>query len=216
LNPNHVLSLPQAEEFSGQFVGQTLLITAWLTTKTQQRDRDYLRRVADQCCQSLLGEYAPQCDREGELFASPIFAYSKPTQRDKYPHVLVWLFRDEKADRQYNYYQQELIALFLYRSKIIKAFQNSRLVYDCLDRAYRNLENSLDRLQTDLNCPHDVVTNDDDLEKFKTQLKTFATESLPYTRFLRKMEDFHNTIEINLHNYNQIIDQICANIEYDG
>jgi len=90
------------------------------------------------------------------------------------------------------------------------------LVYDCLDRLYANLEDSLDRLQTDLNCPHDVVTNEDDMKKFKTQLKTFATESLPYTIFLRKMEDFHNTIEINIHNYNQIIEQICAKIKDDG
>ena len=90
------------------------------------------------------------------------------------------------------------------------------MVYDGLDGLYRQLENSLDRLQTDLNCPRDVVTNDDDLKKFKTQLKTFATDSLPYTRFLRKMEDFHNTIEINLHNYNQIIEQICAKIKDDG
>ncbi len=211
-NPNHALSLPQAEKF----LGQTLLITAWLTSKTQSQNQDYLRNLADQCCQSLLGENAPPFDRPGELFGSPIFAYGKPNQPDKYPHVLVWLFRDETGDRQYGKYQQELIALFLYRHKIVKAFQNSRLVYDHLDRVYRKLEDDLDRWQIELNTPHDVVTNDNYLEKFKTQLKTFATESLPYTRFLRKMEDFHNTIDINLYNYNQIIQQICATIEDDG
>jgi hypothetical protein len=222
-NPNHTLSLPQAEKF----LGQTLLITAWLTTKTQSQNQDYLRNLADQCCQSLLGENAPPFDRAGELFGSPIFAYGKPKQPDKYPHVLVWLFRDETGDRQYDKYQQELIALFLYRHKIVKAFQNSRLVYDHLDRVYRDLEDNLDRLQIELNTPHDVVTNielntphdvvtnDDYLEKFKTQLKTFATESLSYTRFLRSLEDYHNTIETNLYNYNQIIKQICATIEDD-
>ncbi len=211
-NPNHALSLPQAEKF----LGQTLLITAWLTTKTQSQNQDYLRNLADQCCQSLLGENAPPFERPGELFGSPIFAYGKPNQPDKYPHVLVWLFRDETGDRQYGKYQQELIALFLYRHKIVKAFQNSRLVYDHLDRVYRQLEDDLDRWQIELNTPHDLEQDDDYLEKFKTQLKTFALESLPYTRFLRKMEDFHNTIDINLYNYNQIIEQICAPIEDDG
>ncbi len=163
-----------------------------------------------------MGENAPPFARPGELFGSPIFAYGKPNQPDKYPHVLVWLFRDETGDRQYGNYQQELIALFLYRHKIVKAFQNSRLVYDHLDRVYRKLEDDLDRWQIELNTPHDVVKNDDYLEKFKNQLKTFATASLPYTRFLRSMEDFHNTIEINLYNYNQIIEQICATIEDDG
>ncbi len=163
-----------------------------------------------------MGENAPPFARPGELFGSPIFAYGKPNQPDKYPHVLVWLFRDETGDRQYGNYQQELIALFLYRHKIVKAFQNSPLVYDHLDRVYRKLEDDLDRWQIELNTPHDVEKDDDYLEKFKTQLKTFAIESLPYSHFLQSMEDFHNTIEINLYNYNQTIEQICATIEDDG
>ena len=57
--------------------------------------------------------------------------------------------------------------------------------------------------------------NDTYLDDFKTQLKNLAKDSLSYTRLLRKMEDFGNTIEINLYNYNETIQQICGRLEID-
>ncbi|VXD19957.1 conserved hypothetical protein [Planktothrix serta PCC 8927] len=208
LNPNHILILPKDDKI----LGQTLLITAWLTNKTKQRDPDYLRKLADQCCQNLLGDKTPPFYRTGELFESAIFEYGKP---DRDPQVLVWLFRDENADQQYNKYQQELIALFFYRTKIVKAFADSRLVYTMLDQAYSLIADNLDNLQTELATRHDISANDNYLKSFKTELKNLAKESLPYTRLLRKMEDFGNTIEINLYNYQETIEQICGKLEID-
>ncbi|MFB2876020.1 hypothetical protein [Floridanema aerugineum] len=204
-NPNHILLLPKSDKI----LGQTLLITAWLTNKTKQRDREYLRNLANQCCQTLLGDKTPPFYRAGELFDSAIFEYGNPKQDSQ---VLVWLFRDEMADRQYDKYQQELISLFLYRTKIVKAFQDSRLIYTALNQAYSEIEENLDRIQQKLNTSN---TNYTYLDDFKTQLKTLARESLSYTRLLRKMEDFGNTIEINIYNYNEKIEEICGTIEID-
>ena len=204
-NSNHILILPKDDKI----LGQTLLITAWLTNKTKQRDPDYLRNLADQCCQTLLGDKTPPFYRAGELFDSAIFEYGRPKQDCQ---VLVWLFRDETADRQYDKYQQELISLFLYRTKIVKAFQDSRLIYKALNQAYSEIEENLDRIQPKLNTSN---PNDTYLDDFKTQLKNLARESLSYTRLLRKMEDFGNTIEINLYNYNETIQQICGKLGID-
>jgi hypothetical protein len=204
-NPNHILILPKDDKI----LGQTLLITAWLTNKTKQRDREYLRNLANQCCQTLLGDKTPPFYRAGELFDSAIFEYGNPKQDSQ---VLVWLFRDEMADRQYDKYQQELISLFLYRTKIVKAFQDSRLIYTALNQAYSQIEENLDRIQQKLDTSN---TNYTYLDEFKTQLKTLARESLSYTRLLRKMEDFGNTIEINIYNYNEKIEEICGTIEID-
>lgn len=205
LNPNHILILPQTDKI----LGQTLLITAWLTNKTKQRDREYLRNLANQCCQTLLGDKTPPFYRAGELFDSAIFEYGNPKQDSQ---VLVWLFRDETADQQYDKYQQELISLFLYRTKIVKAFQDSRLIYKALNQDYAQIEENVDRIQQKLATSN---TNYTYLDDFKTQLKTLARESLSYTRLLRKMEDFGNTIEINIYNYNEKIEQICGTLEID-
>lgn len=202
-NPNYILILPKVDKI----LGQTLLITAWLTNKTKQRDREYVRNLANQCCQSLLGDKTPPFSRAGELFDSAIFEYGNPKQDSQ---VLVWLFRDEMADQQYDKYQQELISLFLYRTKIVKAFQDSRLIYTALNHDYAQIEENLNRIQQKLD-----PSNTSDLNNFKTQLKTLAKESLSYTRLLRKMEDFGNTIEINLYNYNETIQQICGKLEID-
>jgi hypothetical protein len=206
-NPDNILILPKAD----QILGQTLLITAWLTNKTKQRDREYLRNLANQCCQSLLGDKTPPFYRAGELFDSAIFEYGKPKQDSQ---VLVWLFRDETADQQYDKYQQELISLFLYRTKIVKAFQDSRLIYTALNQAYSKIEVDLNSLEQQFD-PSNTSTNYTYLNDFKSQLKNLARESLSYTRLLRKMEDFGNTIEINLYNYNETIEQICGKLETD-
>ncbi|MCT7954255.1 hypothetical protein [Laspinema palackyanum] len=208
-NPNDVLTLPNSD----QLLGQTLLITAWLTTKTKPKDVKFLRNIADQCGQSLLGKAAPPFYRAGELFDSPIFEYGKPSL-SLHPPLLIWLFYSKTADNQYDNCQQELIALLLYRTKIVKAFHDSRVVYAKLDTDYGQIEQKLDDLQKKLDST-DALTSDQDLDSFKSQLKGFARDSLQYTRLLRKMEDFANTIEINLYNYLETIDEICAKLGID-
>ncbi|AFY81014.1 hypothetical protein [Oscillatoria acuminata] len=207
-NPDDVLTLPNSD----QLLGQTLLITAWLTTKTKPGDAKFLRNIADQCCQSLLGKAAPPFSRAGQLFDSPIFEYGNPSL-SLHPPLLVWLFWNKTADNQYDNCQQELIALLLYRTKIVKAFHDSRVVYAKLDTDCK-IEQKLDDLQQQLDST-DALTSDQDLDSFKSQLKGFARDSLQYTRLLRKMEDFANTIEINLYNYLETIDKICAKLETD-
>ncbi|MGA9381512.1 MAG: hypothetical protein WBV73_22360 [Phormidium sp.] len=204
-NPNHILILPKGDKI----LGQTLLITAWLTNKTKQRDREYLRNLANQCCESLLGDKTPPFYRAGELFDSAIFEYGNPKQDSQ---VLVWLFRDETANQQYDKYQKELISLFLYRTKIVHAFQRTRPIYTALNHDYVEIEKNLDRIQQKLDTSN---TNYTYLDDFKNELKTLARESLSYTRLLRKMEDFGNTIEINIYNYNEKIEQICGTVEID-
>ena len=221
-NPNDILVSPVSPPTEKQILGQVVLIVAWLTPETQEGDFQYLRSIADKCYRALFGKEAPLFSRAGELFASTIFEYGEPKQlADNLgkSQVFVWLLRDKKADDQYGNYQQELIALFFYRTKIIKAFQDSRLVYASLDREYSQIEQNLDSIQTNLDssdaASNDAASNHAYLDDFKTQLKQLSRDSLQYTRLLRKLEDYGTTIEINLYNYNKQIAQIGAALEAD-
>jgi len=195
------------------FLGQTLLVTAYLSRVNQQRDLKKLRNIADHCYQVLFTQ-SPQFCRQGTLFGSPIFEYNPTSEDDTAPHVLIWLFRDEEAQEKINTCMGYFTDLLFYRAKIVKAFQNSRSIYNQLDRAYNILETKLDDLQKQLDR-HNDASRDDYLESFKTSLKYFAQESLPYTRNLGKLEDFKKTIAINIYNYNEQIAQICDKLGLD-
>ncbi|MDJ1179692.1 hypothetical protein PJF56_12540 [Roseofilum sp. BLCC_M91] len=195
------------------FLGQTLLVTAYLSRVNQQRDLKKLRNLADHCYQVLFTQ-SPQFCRQGTLFGSPIFEYNPTSEDDTAPHVLIWLFRDEEAQDKINTCMSYFTDLLFYRAKIVKAFQNSRSMYDQLDRAYNILETKLDNLQKELDR-HNDASRDDYLESFKTSLKYFAQESLPYTRNLGKLEDFKKTIAINVYNYNEQVAQICDRLGLD-
>ncbi|WP_254566283.1 hypothetical protein [Oscillatoria sp. HE19RPO] len=210
-NPENCLLLPKSDD---NFLGQTILLTAWITTKTKQRNATYLQNLANTCYQELLGKNAPPLYRSGELFGSSIFEYGKPREADNSPHVLIWLFRDEAADRTLQDCFDPIFDMFFYRSKIVKAFQDSRNIYDELKQDYKQLDPFFDNLQKKLDSAN-PDKDDSYLDEFKTQLKQLACDSLEYTRLLRKLEDFANTIEINLYNYNETIEQICATLGTD-
>lgn len=210
-NPENCLLLPKSDKI---FLGQTILLTAWITTKTQQRNATYLQNLANTCYKELLGNNAPPLYRSGELFGSSIFEYGKPREADNSPHVLIWLFRDEAADLTLQNCFKSIFDLFFYRSKIIKAFHDSRIDYEKLTQYYSHLDPFFDKLQDKLDSAN-PDKDDSYLDEFKTQLKQLACDSLQYTRRLRKLEDFANTIEINLYNYNETIEQIRAKLETD-
>ena len=68
-NPNQALLISGDDNF----LGQTLIITAWLT-QTPPDNLDSLKPLADKCRDSLFsGDSSPTFYRSGKLFGSPIF-----------------------------------------------------------------------------------------------------------------------------------------------
>jgi hypothetical protein len=196
------------------FLGSTLLVTAWLTTRNKQLNFDYLHNLSDACYTELIGQTPPPVPRRGELFGSTIYEYELPKNGDRCDRVLVWLFRDENADQKFSDCYQQFTELFFYRHKVVRAFQDSRKVYQNLDRDYTEVEPKLDSLHGKLETAQKRIDYRQ-LEQFQSQLKVLATDALSYTRSLRKLEDYQTTIEINLYNYNEKLAQICGKLEVD-
>ena len=83
------------------FLGQTLIITAWLT-QTPPDNLDSLKPLADKCRDNLFsGDSPPTFYRSGKLFGSPIFEYGSVSDIANYRHLLVWLLCDEKNRRRF-------------------------------------------------------------------------------------------------------------------
>ncbi len=208
-NPNQILPFSPSK----YFLGQTLLLTLNLTPKNQDLQGSELTKLANQCYQTLLTQNA-EPSRSHELFGSPIFEYGNPREPDKSPHVLIWLFRDKIADATLGKCFQPTFDLFFYRHKITKAFQDSREIYKQLKQYYLSLDGILDKIQTLIDNAQPDSQNTD-LQNLKTKLKELSADSLIYDRLLRKMKDFLNTVNINLNNYNDTIEKICAILVID-
>ena len=203
-NPNQALLISGDDNF----LGQTLLITAWLPENSSD-NLDSLKSLADKCRNALfLGDSPPTFYRSGKLFGSPIFEYGSIADIANYRHLLVWLLADKQTDKDLNTCQEEIFDLLFYRNKIIKTFQDSRKIYHELDSEYRIIENFIEQLQTELLAAGNSLESAQ-LQEFKEQLKRLLRKALLYTCLLRKLEAYDNTIAINLNNYNDILQKIC-------
>lgn len=197
-------------EQSNYFLGQTLLITAGLTLEHKQlehRHPNCTRKLADECLENLIPDSSlrPSFYRQGKLFGSPVFEYGLITQSLNYRHVLIWLVRTPETDKKFNLSYQQLLDLFFYRSKITKAFHNSREVYKKLENKYGEIEEELKQLKQD-NSSEEL--NESELEQLQSKLKSLLNTALEYTYWLRFLEDYQNTIAINTHNYQEKLEQI--------
>ena len=210
-NPQNRLQFP----FSPRFLGETLILTVWLTRQTRQQDRSYLKQLANGCYQHLFNCSDPPLSRRGELFGSSIFEYGNPQKPDTSPQVLIWLFRDEIADQTLQNCFFDIFDLFFYRHKVVKAFYDSRHTYQKLKQYYDSLDPTLDHIQSQLDRAEPNPQDSTYLQDFKTQLKQLSSDSLSYDRILRKMKDLLTTIYINRNNYNSKIEQICATLGSD-
>ncbi|MFB2770907.1 hypothetical protein ACE1AT_16680 [Pelatocladus sp. BLCC-F211] len=201
LNPHNCLTLSPNK----LFLGQTLLITAWLTGA---KDKKYLYEIAESCLQAVFADakQRPSFHRQGELFGSPIFEYGLFSELANYQHVLIWLFVDEQADEKFGLIYSELLDLFFFRTKVVKAYQDSRKTYYLLDEQYKNIERQLDKLS---NQKIDNL-NQKDLNELTEKLKYLAELAVKYTRLLRNLEDYQNTIAINSENYHDRLQQISS------
>ncbi|GAB4198375.1 MAG: hypothetical protein Fur006_48030 [Coleofasciculaceae cyanobacterium] len=209
-NPNHCF-LP---DFIKSNLGQTLLITAFLTEAQKQQDINSLAKLADQCVQNFLGEnnptQIPYRYQSGQLFGSPIFEYGIPGESHSYGHILVWFFVSEEtsikfARDTYNQFPD----LFLYRTKIIKAYQDSRQNYDDAIVKSKEIECSIGELKQ---RPQAQTLSEQELEILNTQIKSLLQLALEYSQLLRDMEFYRNSIKINRDNYTEKLKQIRAKL----
>jgi len=210
-NPENLLGIVTGEEF----LGETILITAKLPPQPQLPSLESLQSLADKCCNALLPEkYRPPFNRAGELFGSPIFEYGLIKQTANYRHLLVWFPNSEASEDKLGTYQGEIVDLFYYRNKIIKAFHNSRQIHRILFDFYRQVEDNVNGLHQRIDEVDSALTTEN-LQEFKDELKKLLKTALTYTQGLTKLEDYGNTIAINLNNYAEKLDQIYAKLESD-
>lgn len=202
-NPNRALIINGDDHF----LGQTLLITGWLPENSPD-NLDSLKPLADICRDALFhSDSPPVFYRSSKLFGSPIFEYGSISDIANYRHLLVWLLADKQTDKDFNTCQEEILDLLFHRHKIIKAFQDSRQIYRELDREYRIIEKNMEILQQQFS--RGTVLTSAQLQEFQEQLKQLFSKAVTYSRLLRKLEDYDNTIALNLNNYVDILSKIC-------
>lgn len=211
-NVNNLLVADSHENW----LGQTLLITYKSETYQQPSDNDF-RKVADECLKHLFPEPSvrPPFYRATELFDSPMFEYSSPKSQVQ---VFVYLV-DDDIEGKLGKIIQPLFELFYHRHKIIKAFIDSRRNYDRLKERYLEIEQTIENLEAKITevsrieLPTEVdlvksVDIDESLKYLKIKLKELLRESLNYERALEYLEDFNNTINIHVYNYQEKLLQI--------
>ncbi|WP_414581259.1 hypothetical protein [Scytonema sp. PCC 10023] len=201
LNLNNCFTLEKNE----LFLGQTLLITGWLTSA---RDKQNVNTIAAECLKHLFykNDKLPPLNRQGELFGSPIFEYGLFSQLANYQHMLIWLFSDQKADKNLQQCAQELFDLFFFRTKIVKAFTDSRKIYENLRDAYKKIDKLTNQL-IKLDNSKAVATN---LTELENELQKLPNLFLQYSRWLHDLEYNQNTIAIHQSNYSKKLEQISS------
>lgn len=158
----------------------------------------------------------PTFCRDTELLGSPIFEYSSLKSQLQ---VFVYLVDDE-IEGKLGQILQALFELFYYRHKITKAFIDSRINYDVLKQRYEQIDGTIESLETkikevtQIGSTNDVngqknVNIDESLTYLKNTLKDLLIESLKYQRELESLEDFNNTINIHVYNYQEKLSEIC-------
>ncbi|MDZ8190024.1 MAG: hypothetical protein RMX96_34965 [Nostoc sp. ChiSLP02] len=207
LNPNNCLLLAGNE----RFLGQTLIITAWLSSEHDPQDQKALKNLADECLQNFFpnNHPIPSFARSATLFGSPIFEYGLFSQLTNYRHVLVWLFSHPEAEEKFNDYQEQLLDLFFFRAKVVKAFQKSREVYEDTNKEYQKIEAEINALKQ-----YDVdLLNNEKLDALSEKLKDLPQMALDYANLLRYLESYQNTIAINGRNYADRLQQISGIVQ---
>ena len=182
-------------------LGQTLVITSWLSAAQKQQAPQSLNELADEHIRAFIPEPSkrPTFSRQGTLFGSPIFEYESTSNPEKYQQVLVWLFSDLVTDEALRNSYNTLIDLCFYRNKIITEYQNSRNTYHNTYKEYENVEQFIGGI-FDALSPGETLT-EDDLKHLKNKLKQLVKKSVGYSGLLRDFEFRRNSILIHSDNY---------------
>ncbi|MEG4320661.1 MULTISPECIES: hypothetical protein [unclassified Microcoleus] len=173
-------------------LGQTLFLYA------EPVVYDDYRSLADKCVRALVGdgiETELQITGTGELFGSPIFEYDNSAKKC---HILVWLQQNpdtlKLATSTFNYHLMNLLCA---RSKILFVYNQAKESY-CLGQ---QIATKLDKLRPEFTQIESEPNREVKLTKLKSLLATVRSLVFDYTKELRHLREFSNTIDINTENY---------------
>ena len=204
-------------------LGQTILITAFLSQGVKSEERS---NIARKCLQQFLHlsslEESPPLLREGELFDSHIFEFGNPKKPNKYGsfkrygRFLVLFYSNDSSSNLFrDYFYLELPSLFLYYHKIVQSFLDSRKDYQKAEKLAKQTSQILNVLQAQyiLKQPNNKTDNPlsyRELKKLKQYLKELLNISVERAKIINQMENYLNTIEINTYNYNSQLKNLEA------
>ncbi len=192
------------------FLGQTLLVTAFLPENTPTDDQN-LRAIAEQLRSNLFGDYCDTFYQEGKLLGSYIIEYGNPSRNLN--RILIVFYLTEATPEKIKSIYWNLPELFLYYHKIAFTFQFSRQAYQEADELIRN--NIEAELREIMKLETKAETSELDLKGLKKQLITLIKIAPKYTLKLRNLEYALNTVNINIGNYQRILKRFQQETEDD-
>jgi hypothetical protein len=194
-------------------LGQTLLLTLWyIPEETWQfgnstENQKKLKPLADECLQAFIGDKLeiPPFYRSSQLFGSPIFEYGIADGLENYCHVLVWIFITPETDTKLQEEYPNLVDIFCYHHKIIKAYTLSRSVYKVLsyEYEYKNIEKEIDIF---VRLSDDQAADLSNLEELKKALKRILSLNFSYAERIKDLDNYRLPLKINLQNYQREIE----------
>lgn len=206
-------------------LGQTVLLTAWLSQK-QQQGKMLWRDIADKCVQNFLGEDFgdyPPLYQSGQLFGSPIFEYGNPYKPLACGQIFVWLFVREafngqvnsRLDNNFGFFYQKFIDLCLYRQKIITAYHQALEAYAEINQRQKLIKEIINTTATvsletnELKASGRALgLSDAEMKYFKDKLGILPKIALDYAEGIQTIEGCRLVIEANTKNYAEKIRQI--------
>lgn len=196
------------------FLGQTLLVTAFLPENTPTDDQN-LRAIAEQLRYDLFGDYCNTFYQDGKLLGSYIIEYGNPKR--SLNRILIVFYLTEATPEKIKPIYFNLPEFFLYYHKIAYTFEFSRQAYQEADEVIRNTMEA--ELRTILKLDTDAETSNLDLEGLKKQLITLIKIAPKYTlklrNLVRNLEYALNTVNINIGNYQRILKRLQQETEDD-
>ncbi|MGL4502455.1 MAG: hypothetical protein ACRCU2_25550 [Planktothrix sp.] len=192
------------------FLGQTLLVTAFLPENTP-RDDQSLRAIAEQLRYDLFGDYCDTFYQEGKLLGSYIVEYGN--SRRNLDRILIVFYLTEATSEKIKPIYFNLPQFFLYYHKIAYTFEFSRQAYQEADELTRNIIEA--ELRKIITLDTQAETSELDLEGLKKQLITLIKIAPKYTLKLRNLEYALNTVNINVGNYQRILKRLQQETEDD-
>ena len=210
-NKNNCLLFRQ--EGNNLFVGQNILIVVRLSRKYQNKSLEWLKdNVADQYIDTLFDKSynKPIFNKSGQVFGTSTFEYSLYKYPDENHHIYIRLLNnkneeniEQKTDSKVYYH---FIELFLYKSRVIDAFKQIKILSQKAKNKNINIEQQIEDITSN-------AFNKDESRKLKIeflnkQLLKFTQNSLKYGSILDYIEDWRNVLVDNAEKYQNKINEI--------